>query len=53
MGVTIRYVVRTGDYLVRIASEHGTTVAAIWHHPDNAALRARRGSPDVLYALCR
>ncbi|MEZ4446256.1 MAG: LysM peptidoglycan-binding domain-containing protein [Polyangiaceae bacterium] len=49
MGVTIRHVVKTGDYLVKIAFEHGTTVAAIWQHPDNAALRAQRGSPDILY----
>lgn len=43
------YVVEQGDWLAKIADEHDTTVAAIWNHPANAAHRAKRGSPDVLY----
>ncbi|MBI4953975.1 MAG: LysM peptidoglycan-binding domain-containing protein [Myxococcales bacterium] len=45
----ILYTVRPGDYLVKIAAEHGTTWQAIWDHPSNAELRRRRGSPDILY----
>jgi hypothetical protein len=46
---TTAYVVKAGDWLARIAEEHGSTVSAIWNHPDNAEHRGRRGSPDVLY----
>ena len=45
----LTYVVKYGDYLTKIASEHGTTWQAIWNHPANAELRAKRGSPDILY----
>ena len=45
----LTYTVVSGDYLYKIAQEHATTVAAIWNHPANAAHRAKRGSPDVLY----
>jgi hypothetical protein len=45
-----RYVAQPGDYLAKIATEHGTTVSAIWNHPANAEHRAKRKSPDVLYA---
>ena len=44
-----RYTVVRGDYLVKIAAEHGTTWQAIWHHPANAEHRNRRKPPDVLY----
>ncbi len=43
------YIVKSGDWLAKIAEDHGTTVGAIWNHPGNAAHRAKRGSPDVLY----
>ncbi len=43
------YVAKYGDWLAKIAEEHGTTVAAIWNHPENAEHRQKRGSPDVLY----
>ena len=45
----LTYVVKYGDWLAKIAEDHGSTVAAIWSHPGNAAHRAKRGSPDVLY----
>ncbi|MBI4950473.1 MAG: LysM peptidoglycan-binding domain-containing protein [Myxococcales bacterium] len=45
----IFYTVQPGDYLVKIAAEHGTTWEAIWSHPANAELRQKRGSPDILY----
>ena len=49
MTSTFLYTVKAGDWLAKIASEHGTTVSAIWNHPANADHRHRRGSPDVLY----
>jgi len=49
MSGSIRYEVKSGDWLAKIARDHGTTVGAIWNHRDNAAHRAKRGSPDVLY----
>ncbi|MEZ4444874.1 MAG: contractile injection system protein, VgrG/Pvc8 family [Polyangiaceae bacterium] len=49
MKPTYPYTVEYGDWLAKIAEEHGTTVAEIWSHPDNAEHRAKRGSPDVLY----
>jgi len=49
MGTTTRYEAKSGDWLAKIAQEHGTTVGAIWNHPENAGHRAKRGSPDVLY----
>ena len=49
MAATARYDVKSGDWLAKIAQDHGTTVGAIWNHPDNAAHRTKRGSPDVLY----
>jgi hypothetical protein len=47
--MTITYVVQAGDWLAKIAREHGTTVLAIWNHPENAGHRDRRASPDILY----
>ncbi len=47
--MTLTYIVKSGDWLAKIAEDHGTTVSAIWNHPENAAHRQKRGSPDVLY----
>jgi hypothetical protein len=47
--MTITYVVQAGDCLAKIAREHGTTVLAIWNHPENGGHRDRRASPDILY----
>lgn len=49
MVATTVYIVKPGDWLAKIAEEHGSTVSAIWNHPENAEYRATRGSPDVLY----
>ncbi|NUO48970.1 MAG: LysM peptidoglycan-binding domain-containing protein, partial [Polyangiaceae bacterium] len=49
MMATTTYIVEYGDWLAKVAEEHGTTVSAIWNHPENAEHRAKRGSPDVLY----
>lgn len=49
MVATTVYIVKPGDWLAKIAEEHGSTVSAIWNHPENAEHRATRGSPDVLY----
>lgn len=46
---TTSYLVKAVDWLAKIAEDHGSTVSAIWNHPDNAEHRAKRGSPDVLY----
>ncbi|MEM6791865.1 MAG: LysM peptidoglycan-binding domain-containing protein, partial [Myxococcota bacterium] len=46
---TKRYTVVFGDYLAKIAMDHGTTVGAIWNHPQNHAHRQKRASPDELY----
>lgn len=49
MKPTYPYTVKSGDWLAKIAEEHGTSVGEIWNHPHNAEHRAKRGSPDVLY----
>lgn len=44
------YVVQQGDYLGSIAKRFGISdYRAIWNHPENAALRQRRGNPNVLF----
>ncbi len=42
------YVVRQGDYLTRLAAQRGFDADEVWNHADNAALRRRRPSPEVL-----
>jgi hypothetical protein len=37
-----------GEYLARIAEESGFDAAVVWNHAENAELRERRSSPDVL-----
>ncbi len=44
------YQVQQGDHLSRIAKQFGfTDFHVIWDHPNNQALKAKRGSPNVLY----
>jgi len=43
------YVVKAGDYLAKIAHEHGFAIFDVWNHPLNAELKQKRGSPDILY----
>lgn len=48
--MTRRHVVRQGECLSRIARHYGFKGhRALWEHPDNASLRARRRDPDVLF----
>lgn len=43
------YTVQQGDYLVKLAEEHGFfDVQTIWQHGENEALRAKRDNPNVL-----
>jgi hypothetical protein len=46
----VPYVVRTGDFLGRIAHRVGVSEEAIWQHPGNASLRERRNDPNQLVA---
>jgi len=44
-----RVLVAAGDTALRIAARHGfRRLSSVWLHPENAALRALRRSPDVL-----
>lgn len=43
-----KYTVRTGDCINSIADTFGFFPNTLWNHPDNAALRRLRESPDVL-----
>jgi len=44
-----KYVVKQGDHLAKIASDHGLRLwQTIWDHPDNAALKKQRVNPNVL-----
>ena len=46
----MQYTVKQGDYLAKIAAEHGVLDwSTIWLHPDNKELRDRRQNPHVLY----
>jgi len=42
------HLVRPGDCIASLAATCGVSVATIWDHPDNAALRQRRASPHQL-----
>ena len=44
------YIVKKGDYLVKIAHEHGfDDWRTIYNHPDNVAFRARRPNPNLIH----
>ena len=44
------YTVKQGDYLSKIASEHGFfDHTTIWNHPANAELKKKRQNPSVLF----
>lgn len=42
------YVVRQGDHLSLLALRRGFAVNGVWDHPQNAALKALRKSPNIL-----
>jgi len=44
------YIVQQGDCLSSIAEAYGHFWKTVWNHPENAKLKAARGSPDVLRA---
>jgi N-acetylmuramoyl-L-alanine amidase len=44
------YIVRSGDYLSKIASEHGIADwRALYNHPDNAEFRQLRPNPNLIF----
>lgn len=44
------HIVEQGEFLASIALKHGfRDWRVIWNHPDNAALKARRKNPNVLF----
>ena len=42
------YAVQWGDCLTSIAAQSGFALETLWNHPQNAALKARRGDPNLL-----
>jgi|HubBroStandDraft_1064217.scaffolds.fasta_scaffold01167_4 hypothetical protein len=44
----IPYVVRTGDYLLKVATRLGFDADQVWSDARNGRLRSVRGSPNVL-----
>jgi len=49
--VPIRYVVKPGDHLAKIAANHGiSSYLTLWTAGENAELRAKRKNPNVLFA---
>ena len=49
MSPMTEHTVLQGECLSSIAKAHGTSWQALWNAPENAALRAKRGSPDILF----
>jgi len=48
--VPTEYVVKQGDYLAKIARDHGfTDYIRLWNAPENARLRQKRKNPNVLF----
>ncbi len=45
----ITYTVEQGDCLDSIAFAHDFFPDTIWNHPPNAAIRAERKDPNILY----
>jgi hypothetical protein len=43
------YTVKSGDTLSAIASRHGMRWQDLYNHPDNAAFRAKRPNPNLIY----
>ncbi len=47
----IRYIVKPGDHLAKIAAEHGiSSYLALWTAGENAELRKKRKNPNILFA---
>jgi len=45
------HTVKPGDYLSKIARQHGyTDFHVIWDHPENAELKRKRKNPNILFA---
>jgi hypothetical protein len=43
------YIVKQGDYVARLAAEAGfSSYDAVWDHPNNAQLKAKRKDPNIL-----
>ncbi len=42
------YVVRQGDYLVKLAFVHGFDAEEVWNDPKNEEIRGRRADHNIL-----
>src|SRR5215813_7069013 len=49
MGESIKVIVAPGDSIPSLAREHGHFWRKVWDYPDNAALKAKRKNPNVLF----
>ena len=46
--MAVDHTVEQGESVMSIAEENGFLCETLWNHPKNAALKAKRGDPDVL-----
>jgi len=44
-----KYTVEAGDTIPSIARENGFLTSTVWDHPENAALKAKRQNPNILF----
>ena len=45
----LKYVIRQGDYLAKLAHRFGFDAGTVWGDPRNSELRSLRGDPNVLH----
>ncbi|MEW5979677.1 MAG: peptidoglycan-binding protein [Acidobacteriota bacterium] len=45
-----QHIVEQGEYLAKIATDHGfTDFKSLWDHPENAELKKKRKNPNILF----
>ena len=48
--MSLTYSIKQGDYLAKIAKDHGfSDWKIIWNHADNKGLKDKRKDPNILY----